>query len=410
MKILLSTFWRHPAIGGSAKYIGQLKLGLERRGHLVDILAKHPSKNGYYLVNNNHFISLDKINHVVNKCFNGYFQNMDPAYRNKEKSHHVFELAASYFNLENYDILHTQDIFSTRLLSRVKPNNTPLVASIHGCIATEHLIRKNNNFLINHFPNKNIDFSWKYAFWQEYTGATSSDITIIATQWLNDLLTQKFNVPQKHLTIIPYGHDIAEFNKRMEEESPFPAPPGKIVIICPARLAFIKGHKILLQALAKLKQQRIDWVCWLVGDGNLRNELKTMTRRLNLEKQVIFLGAQKKIPAILKQADFCVLPSLQESFPYAIIEAQTAGKPVIVTDAGGLPEAVIHGHTGLIAQKGNSESLYLNIKELVENQHLRNTIATNAQILSKEKWDLENMVNSTLAIYDQVLKIKKEGV
>jgi glycosyltransferase involved in cell wall biosynthesis len=409
LKILLSTFWKHPVIGGSAMYIEQLKKGLEREGHEVDILAKHPTLNGYYLVNTDKFIEFNKINKVINSCFKHYLPNLDPIYKNIEIDHHCFEMAASYFNLENYDLIHTQDIFSTRLLSRVKPKKTPLVASIHGCIATEYLIQKRNSFTKNGQPNSRKDFDWNYMYWQEYTGATSSDVTIVATQWLKDLLTNDFNVGANQIEIISYAHDIEEFRKRMNEQPPVMAPAGKTVFVCPARLVFIKGHKILLEALAKLKQRHTNWVCWLVGDGNLRTHLINITRKLNLDQNVKFLGTQKNIPAILKQADICVLSSLQESFPYAIMEAQTAGKPVVITDAGGMPEAVIHGQTGLISPRGNSESLYHNLRELLENEHLRNTMATNALNFGMEKWAIETMIYKTLAIYEQVIKIKRGG-
>ncbi|WP_257009151.1 glycosyltransferase family 4 protein [Bacillus sp. 7884-1] len=409
LKILLSTFWRHPVIGGSAMYIEQLKHGLENEGHEVDILAKHPTLNGYHMVNTDKYIDLTKINMVINKCFQNYFHNLDPIYKNGEKDRHCFEMAASYFNLETYDLIHTQDIFSTRLLSRVKPNNTPLVASIHGCIATEYLIQKGNSFTKNRLSNSKKNFEWEYIQWQEHIGAVSSDVTIVATKWLKDLLTNDFNVEANHLKIIPYAQDINEFQKRMTEMSPVIAPTGKTVIVCPARLVFIKGHKFLLEALAKLKRRRTDWVCWLVGDGNLRTQLVNITRKLNLDQNVKFLGPQENIPAILKHADICVLPSLQESFPYAIMEAQIAGKPVVVTDAGGMPEAVIHGQTGLISPRGNSESLFHNINELLENGHLRNVMASNALKCGKENWALEKMIDKTLAIYEQVIKIKRGG-
>jgi glycosyltransferase involved in cell wall biosynthesis len=406
LKILLATFWKHPVIGGSAMYINQLKQGLERRGHKVDILAKHPSLNRYYLVDTNQFVEINDIQKVVNRCMNHLFSKQDLFYKNNEMNYYCFELAASYLNLENYDLIHTQDIFSTRLLSRVKPKRTPLVASIHGCIATEFLIQKRNPSVKKQVINNRNDSDWRYMSWQEHIGAASSDITIVATKWLKDLLINDFGVEEQQLTIIPYALDINEFTKKMGETPPVFASPGKTVIVCPARLAFIKGHNTLLDALAKLKKQRTDWVCWLVGDGNLRTELVTKARKLNLLQNVRFLGAQKNVPAILKQADICVLSSLQESFPYAVMEAHIAGVPVVATDAGGLPEAVAHGRTGFISPIGNSEILYQNIKNLLDNTELRNTMASNAQIRGREKWDLETMVSKTLAIYEKVLKRK----
>ncbi|OLS34058.1 hypothetical protein BTR25_23190 [Bacillus sp. MRMR6] len=406
MKILIVTYWKHPVVGGSAMYIEQLKNGLERIGHKVDILAKHPSLNQFYLVNTNKFIEINKISKVVNQCManRGSFSFIN------EINHHCFELAASYFNLENYDLIHTQDIFSTRLLSRVKPKKTPLVASIHGCIATEYLIQnRDRSFIKNQTNNPRMDFEWRYMQWQEYMGSASSDITIVATQWLKDLLINDFHVEEKQLSIIPYALDIGQFRKKMEGNSPVLAPAGKTVIVCPARLVFIKGHKTLLDALSKLKKQRTDWVCWIVGDGNSRNELVSMARKLKLLHNVMFLGSQDNIPAILKQGDICVLSSLQESFPYAIMEAHMAGKPVVATDAGGLPEAVAHGHTGFISPKGNSELLYQNIRKLIENKVLRHSMASNAQKWAEERWNLELMVEKTITIYEQVLKRKNGG-
>ncbi|MFB3161491.1 glycosyltransferase family 4 protein [Neobacillus sp. 179-J 1A1 HS] len=406
LKILLATFWKHPVIGGSAMYIDQLKQGLERKGHKVDILAKHPSLNRYYLVNTNEFVEINNIQKVVKRCMNQLFSKQDFSYQNNEMNYYCFELAASYLNLEKYDLIHTQDIFSTRLLSRVKPKGTPLVSSIHGCIATEYLIQKRNSSVKNQVIKNRKDFEWRYVYWQEYIGAASSDITIVATKWLKDLLINDFGVEEQQLMIIPYALDIDQFRQKMGETPPVFAPPDKTVIVCPARLAFIKGHNTLLDALAKLKKQRTDWVCWLVGDGNLRTELVAKARKLNLLQNVRFLGAQKNIPAILKQADICVLSSIQESFPYAVMEAHIAGVPVVATDAGGLPEAVAPGQTGFISPKGNSEILYQNIRNLLENTNLRNTMASNAQIRGREKWDLETMISKTLAIYEKVLKRK----
>ena len=152
---------------------------------------------------------------------NHSFSYLDRSYKRNEMSYYYFELAASYLNLEYYDLIHAQDIFSTRLLSRVKPKNTPLVASIHGCIATEYLIQKHNSSSTTHLSKINQDFGWKYAHWQENIGSSSSDKTIVATQWLKDLLINDFNVGEKQLTIIPYAQDIAEFRKRMDEHAPY---------------------------------------------------------------------------------------------------------------------------------------------------------------------------------------------
>jgi glycosyltransferase involved in cell wall biosynthesis len=154
----------------------------------------------------------------------------------------------------------------------------------------------------------------------------------------------------------------------MNKDSLLGRPHNKTVIACAARLSEEKGHKYLLEALAKLKQERNDWVCWLMGDGKLREELEQQTKELNLEQQVLFMGKQQNVPALLKMVDICVLPSIQDNLPFAVMEAQLAGKPMIVTDAGGLPEMVQHQVNGLVAKAGDSESIYQNIKVMMDNK------------------------------------------
>lgn len=407
MRILLATYWYLPHVGGVSTYVYTLKRELERRGHVVDIFAHHPDMQKYYMTNNGRFLDKTKVKDLIYEKVLGYYNQqlpqVDPWIRWRDIERYSFEAAATVFGLTKYDLIHTQDIVSTRALWRVKPKKTPLIATIHGCLATE--------FLYSGEVKSKESLPWHYAAAEEYYGSTSSDITIVPTQWLKNLLVNEFRVPADHLTVVPYGMDIPAFKKRMQKPSEFLFPEGKKILAVPARLVPVKGHSYLLSALARLKQDRDDWICLLIGDGELREKLENRAERLNLQDRVIFLGNRNDVPSLLKHADVFILPSLQDNLPFSVMEAQIAGKPVIVSDAGGIPEMVSHGSTGLISPAGQSDPLYMNLKTVLEDDEYRQRLAVNAREWGTLQWSVDTMMERTLSVFENVLPgISKGGV
>lgn len=398
MNILLTTSFYLPHVGGVSTYVDVLKRELERLGHQVDIFAHHPDMQHYYMPNTGRTLVKAKVKDpIYEKVYAYYDQQMkhvDPWIRSRDIERYCFEAAASAFGLQKYDLIHSQDIVSTRAMWRVKPKTTPLIATIHRCLATE--------FIYSGEVTGKDTLPWKYVAAEEFYGAVSSNATIVPTQWLKALSMKEFGVPGKHLQVIPYGMDIEKFQRRLELARATKEKPDKKVLICPARLVPVKGHKVLFEALAKLKEVRQDWVCWLPGDGPLETELQSRSSGLGLDGYVEFLGARSDVPELLQQADVFVLPSLQDNLPYSVMEAQLAGKAAVVSDAGGIPEMVMHGKTGLVAPVGESEPLFQYIRKVLENDRLRNRLGEQAKRWSKDHWSIQTMMKKTLKVYDSV--------
>lgn len=174
----------------------------------------------------------------------------------------------------------------------------------------------------------------------------------------------------------------------------------------------MKGHKHLIEALAMLKGVREDWECWLLGDGPLENQYGEQVRSLGLEAHVQFWGPRQDVPELLSQADVFVLPSLQDNLPFSIMEAQIAGKAAVVSDAGGIPEMVKHGKTGLVSPAGQSEPLFQNLRRMLESDRLRTRLGEQAKRWALEHWSIETMMKKTLKVYDTVMKrrfVNREG-
>ncbi|WP_199618376.1 glycosyltransferase family 4 protein [Paenibacillus alkalitolerans] len=406
MRILLATYWVIPDVGGVTVYLDQLKQHLEARGHQVDLLAHHPEYDRYHIVGKGRTFYKSNVLPFIDKKIRSYYRETFPELDNScvdlEVIRYSFELGAAYLGLGDYDLIHTQDVFSTLAISRVKPRNTALVATIHGSLAKEMVLTGTAEV------GKSV--SWHYMSTLEYRGAISSNLTILSSNWLRNVLVNEFGVPGDRLRVIPNGIDTAAFNTRMDSPASYSrSGDNRKVLICPARLNTIKGHHVLIDALAILKTMRNDWVCWIVGDGPNRPDFEQQVDALGLRDHIIFFGERDDVPQLFKQADVFVMPSLQDNFPYAVLEAQVAGKPSVVTDAGGIPEMVIHEETGLVSPVRDASALANNLRRILQDDGLRQRLGETARQRSGY-WSLQRMVNETVVTYHDAIHKVKGGV
>lgn len=400
MRILLASYFYLPHVGGLWTYVDNLQKMLRKMGHEVDVFGHTPDMLQYYMVGSGRMVNKEKIKEPIYRNMIHYYLRerieLSEWIRWREIERYSYEAAMLHFGIGKYDFIHTQDIVSTRAIWRIKPKHTPMMATIHGCLATEFLHA-------GEVKSKQTQ-EWKYSRAEEHYGASSSHLTVVPTKWLKQLLCTEFGVHPRNIRVIPYGMDTERFMQQANENVPIPQPKSKKVIVCPARLVPVKGHKTLLEALAMLKTVRNDWVCLLLGDGSLRQELEQMVLRAGLHGDVQFWGSRSDVAAILKQADLMVLPSLQDNQPFSVMEAQVLGKPVVVSDAGGIPEMVRHGVTGLVHKKGDSRQLAVYLEAVLSNDALRENLGRNAKQYASEQWALQTMMGRTLNAYSSLMK------
>ncbi|SDF35253.1 Glycosyltransferase involved in cell wall bisynthesis [Fontibacillus panacisegetis] len=396
MNILLASFFELPQIGGLWTYMFQLKRSLEQLGHTVDIFARSVNTQNYKLINREAEIDKESLHriiepHVLREL--SYSSPQTPLWiLNQEVERYKYEAAAVSFNLQNYDVIHAQDIISTYCFSRIKPKNIPLIATIHASLAFEW--KHTTSF----FSEKNPAFH-RYALLLEFLGASSSDKTIVPSYWLKNYLMHNFHVPSEKLVVIPNGIDIPHYFEQMLHVKKMDRSPHKIIFACVARLTFEKGISYLLNALAQLNTIRQDWDLWLIGDGPLKGELQEQCKQLNIFNQVQFLGFRNDVPVLLQQADIFLLSSIQETFCYSILEAQLAEVPVIAPRTGGITELVTHRKTGLLFESENSEDLLANIKLLLSNKKLQRAIIEQAKQTAATKFSSSLTTKKIVDIY-----------
>jgi phosphatidylinositol alpha-1,6-mannosyltransferase len=139
------------------------------------------------------------------------------------------------------------------------------------------------------------------------------------------------------------------------------------LIGCVSRLAAGRGHEILIEAFRLLLAARSEARLLLVGKGERRDALVDLVTRLGLARQVLFAGYRDAdLPAVLAALDvFVLLGAGSDDSCRAALEAMAAGRPVVAASVGALPDAVVHGETGLLLDRSIPEDVTAALERLL---------------------------------------------
>ena len=170
-------------------------------------------------------------------------------------------------------------------------------------------------------------------------------------------------------------------------------PAGTPLIGCVSRLSSRKGQDDLLRAAALLREQGLIFRLAFIGAGRLEGELKELCRSLGLEDRVIFTGHRDDIPAVLAALDVVVQPSVSEPGPTSVLEAMAAGKPIIATASGGLPELIADGERGLLVPVHDPEALARALARLLRDPELGTRLAAAARDWVTRHHDLSRLMD-----------------
>jgi glycosyltransferase involved in cell wall biosynthesis len=174
-----------------------------------------------------------------------------------------------------------------------------------------------------------------------------------------------------------------------------------------ARLVPVKGLKYLIRAVGIVRAQLPQARLQIAGCGPLQAQLEAEVSRLGLDGCVEFLGWQTPLQPFFATWDVFALPSLEEGFGIAALEAMAAGLPVVSTDVGGLPELVLNGSTGWLVPPRDPQSLATRLMQLLGDLRLRQEMGFAAQARARSQFPSERMVRSMRAIYDSLLQVRR---
>jgi glycosyltransferase involved in cell wall biosynthesis len=202
-----------------------------------------------------------------------------------------------------------------------------------------------------------------------------------------------------HRTVVPAGTEtLASLGVRSG---------GPLVV----QVAQLVGHKDpmnYVRAIARARSRVPSLQALLVGDGPLRAEVEREVRTLGLEGTLHVAGYRTDADALLAAADVACLSSREEGMGSVLLDALAFERPVAATRAGGIPEIVENGVTGLLAERENPDALGEAIASLATDRELAARLAANGKIRVND-FSVERMADRTLAVYEEVLKGRGGG-
>lgn len=171
-----------------------------------------------------------------------------------------------------------------------------------------------------------------------------------------------------------------------------------------AQLIERKGHRFLIEALPPLIGEFPHLRAIFFGKGPREQNLRQRVAEAGLEERVLFAGFREDLPDLLPCLDLLVHPATMEGLGVSLLQAASAGVPIVASDAGGIPEAVRDGHNGLLVPPGDVVALRNAMARLLRNKELASRMGRAGKELMRTEFSVDVMVEGNLAVYRELLR------
>jgi glycosyltransferase involved in cell wall biosynthesis len=387
LRIICPTYWypQH-ATDTQATYVHDINRHLVRRGHSVTVvtpgapsLPKTDTFDGVNIVRFPLELPADLTYGRVAQSrvsWLGRFARVAVMAHYMEAQHRAIIVEARESGV---DVIHAHWAIPTgpAAVMAARKLNVPSIITMHG-----------GDVYVN--PEQGYDFPtrWYVRPALRWTLRHAGALTAITEDCRQHAL--RAGAPAEHIRLVFNGTDLRRFSPS-DNGTRGNLPYGEHMIFACRQLFPRKGIRFLLEAAAQLKPQFPDLKVVLAGDGFERPELVQLADQLGIAADVTFLGwvPNSDLPPYYRAAAVSVIPSLEEGFGIPAAEAMGCEVPVVASDAGGLPEVVEDGVTGLVVPRGDADALARAIQTLLTDPERRRVMgqAGRARALRLFDWD-----------------------
>jgi len=216
--------------------------------------------------------------------------------------------------------------------------------------------------------------------------------------------------PKREIQVIYNGCDLNTFfyneEDRRKIRNELNILGNEKVIIFVGNISRNKGIFELIESFMKLKQIYLDLHLILVGLGPDYKAIQNIISSNGLNRKIHLAGSKphNEIPHWLSAADIFVLPSYNEGLPNVVLEAMACGLPVVATTAGGIPEAIEDGESGILINKKDTESLKKAIEYLLKNEVVAKKMGNNGRRIVEHKFSWKQNVDQVIKIYKELIR------
>lgn len=238
---------------------------------------------------------------------------------------------------------------------------------------------------------KNAFSRWKYRHIDVFIAVSH----VIARMLVTD------GIPSDRIEVVHDGVPIGTIDKTpaADVHKALWLPHGAPVIGNVAALVPHKGQKDLVAAAARVVRAVPDARFVILGEGELRPALEQQVKALGLDRHVFLPGFRADALSLQKSFDIFVMSSVTEGLGTSMLDALACGTPVVGTTAGGIPEAITHGRTGLLVRPHHPDEMAAAIIRLLQDPALRATLGAAGRAHVEQAFSVERMVEGTLAVY-----------
>ncbi|HOK45405.1 MAG TPA: glycosyltransferase family 4 protein [Bryobacteraceae bacterium] len=213
---------------------------------------------------------------------------------------------------------------------------------------------------------------------------------------------RRAGVPANRLRLIANGIDVERFRLASGDLRGELARGGGPVIGMAGRLVPSKGFDDVIAVAPEVLSRAPGATFALLGDGPHRAALEMLASKTNVANTFVFLGRRDDSERFYASIDIFVLPSYNEGMPMTVLEAMAAGKPVIATRTGSIPNIVRHGETGLLYSPGDRKALAAALAELATDPGLARLMGTKGQEVAVREHSAEAMARQYLGAYEEL--------
>ena len=237
----------------------------------------------------------------------------------------------------------------------------------------------------------------------------SDRLIAVSDEDKKDLLAYRI-APTDKIEVIPLGLELDHFLSSRKRRGVLHRELGldfaSRLIGIVGRIVPIKNHRLFFDAMTPVLAKHPTAHVVVAGDGDLRPEMERYVREMGIANRVSFLGWRHDLPQVYTDLDVLVISSNNEGTPVSAIEAMAAGRPVVATRVGGLPDVISDGDTGYLVAPGNVEQLASAVERVLGDGETTDRLRRNARESVKGKFTVARLAADIDLLYRRLLAEK----
>jgi glycosyltransferase involved in cell wall biosynthesis len=244
--------------------------------------------------------------------------------------------------------------------------------------------------------------------------ATKTTALVAVSPQVRDDLVALGVAPRERFVVVRVGIELeqrvaAERDGRGESRRVLGIGPDRFAVGWIGRMTGVKRTEDVLRAFRRLRDRGVDACLCMIGDGPDRAAVERRAHELGLMRDTLFLGYQEEVAPFYAAFDAMILPSINEGTPVSAIEALAAGRPVVATRVGGVPDVVREGEDGFLVEPGDVDALAERLARLAADPELRERLGAAGRARVVPRYSVDRLVDDIDLLYRSLLAAAKSS-